>query len=228
MKITDKITITCEDNMELMKRYPDNYFHLAIVDPPYGIGLVKTKAGNWGIRKQNKGSIDDHTKWDFEKPTKEYFNELFRVSKDQIIFGANHFIENMPKKNSSCWIVWDKQNGLNYFADSELAWTSFSTAVRNFRTPTQRKNRIHPTQKPIKLYRWLIEKYGLKKCNHKKKTHNLKCQECNETINILDTHLGSGNIVLALDGLKINFVGCELDKYYYDLAVENIKKHYSL
>lgn len=198
------LTITNEDNMDLMSRYPDKHFDLAIVDPPYGIGLIKTEAGNWGIRKEAKGDIQKD--WDFQKPTKQYFDELFRVSKNQIIWGANHFIESL-NKNSSCWIVWDKQNGTSYFADSELAWTSFDTAVRNFKMPTVRKDRIHECQKPIDLYKWILDKYA--KPNDK----------------ILDTHLGSGSIAIACHDYGFDLTACELDKEYFDKAMQRITNH---
>lgn len=204
MKVTDKITITNENNMELMKRYPDNYFELAIVDPPYGIGLIKTEAGNWGLRKENKGDIKKD--WDFFKPSKEYFKELFRVSKNQIIWGANHFIENL-NKNSSCWIVWDKINGDSYFSDSELAWTSFGTAVRNYKQSTVKKYRIHECQKPIELYKWLLDKYA------------------KQGDKILDTHLGSGSIAIACHDYGFDLTACELDKEYFDKAIERINNH---
>jgi site-specific DNA-methyltransferase (adenine-specific) len=130
MKLTDKIEITNEDNMVLMARYPDKYFDLAIVDPPYGIGED-------GAKNQSRGNLTRPTmytakNWDSSAPSKDYFIELIRVSKQVIIWGANHFIENIPKSNSSSWVVWDKQNGDNDFADCELAWTNHKTAVRKF------------------------------------------------------------------------------------------------
>jgi site-specific DNA-methyltransferase (adenine-specific) len=130
MKLTDKITITNEDNMELMARYPDKYFDLAIVDPPYGIG--EDGAKNHSRGKATKPTMYTAKNWDSSAPTKEYFDELLRISKNAIIWGANHFIENIPNQNSSSWIVWDKQNGDNDFADCELAWTNHKTAVRKF------------------------------------------------------------------------------------------------
>lgn len=186
------------DNIEFMKTKPDNYYDLAIVDPPYGIGLIKTEAGNWGIRKENKGSIDKNTNWDFEKPTKKYFAELFRVSKNQIIWGANHFIENIPNANSSCWIVWDKKNGASYFADAELAWTSFDTAVRIFQKNNMDKNKIHITQKPIYLYELLLHKYAEK------------------GVNILDTHGGSFTNAIACDKNGFELDICEINTEYYN------------
>ena len=192
------------DCMEVMKTFKDKQFSLAIVDPPYGIGLIKTKAGNWGIRKEAKGDMQKD--WDFQKPTKQYFDELFRVSKNQIIWGANHFIETL-NKNSSCWIVWDKQNGTSYFADSELAYTSFDTAVRNFKMPTVRKDRIHECQKPIELYKWLLDNYA------------------KEGDTILDTHFGSLSIGIACHDLKFDLTAIELDKDYYEMAKKRLINH---
>jgi len=143
------ITITNEDNMALMARYPDKYFDLAIVDPPYGIGLAE---------------------WDFVKPTDEYFNELKRVSKNQIIWGGNYFTDKLPV--SKCWIVWNKVNlteNKSVFADAELAWTSFTKVVKMFTlrtmgfiSDTDDTKRIHPTQKPTELYDWILENYATK------------------------------------------------------------------
>src|SRR5690606_36756135 len=133
MKLTDKITITNEDNMELMVRYPDNYFDLAIVDPPYGISASKKFAGE--KRKSGKGVAmkSKHIKkdWDTCVPSLDYFNELQRVSKNQIIWGGNYFSSMLS--NSQGWIVWDKNNGETKFADAELAFTSFDRATRIFK-----------------------------------------------------------------------------------------------
>lgn len=191
-----------EDCMALMARYPDKHFDLSVVDPPYGIGLVKTPNGNWGIRKENKKSHSKIKDWDFSKPTPAYIAELFRVSKNQIIFGANHFITAISM-NSSCWIVWDKHNGDTYYADCELAWTSFPTAVRKIDIKWSGMNthregrRIHECQKPIALYDWIFKNYA--------KPGQL----------ILDTHLGSGSSRIAADKAGLNFVGCELDADYF-------------
>lgn len=196
------------DCMEMLKKCPDKHFDLAIVDPPYGIGLVKTEAGNWGIR--NHSNCDTKMTWDFEKPTKEYIEELMRVSKNQIIFGANHFSEILP--NSTCWLVWDKANGENYFADCELAWTSFKSAVRKIKVQWGGANshregkRIHPTQKPIALYRWILYKYA--------KKGDL----------ILDTHVGSGSSIVACIEGGFNYYGCEIDKDYYEAARRRIER----
>jgi site-specific DNA-methyltransferase (adenine-specific) len=195
------INITNECNMKLMARYPDNHFDLAIVDPPYGID-VKTRV------------FDDGKKWDSEIPTKEYFNQLFRVSKNQIIWGANHFLEYL--NNTKSFIVWDKLNtDRSKKWTCELAWSSFND--NSYITKAERPGehgfyvvdckRIHPTQKPVKLYEWLLMNYA------------------KEGDKILDTHLGSGSIALACHNLKYNLTGCELDKEYYDEAMLRLKQH---
>ena len=201
-----------EDCMAVMKRYPDNHFDLAIVDPPYGIG----ESGQTNKSRSKLAVAKDYGKknWDSESPNEEYFKELLRVSKNQIIWGANHFISKIPF-DSSCWIVWDKINGETDFADSELAWTSFKTSVRNFRFQWQgmlqgdmknKEIRIHPTQKPIKLYDWVLSKYASK--------GNL----------ILDTHLGSGSSRIAAYKGGFDFVGCELDKEYFEAQEKRFKQ----
>jgi len=205
--------ITNEDNMKLMARYPDNHFDLAIVDPPYGIDIAKNgSVGCEGVCKVTDYGAKD---WDSKAPDKSYFIELKRISKNQIIWGANHFIENILNSNSSCWIVWDKDNTGN-FADSELAYTSFDTAVRNFKwrwngmlqqNMKNKQKRIHPTEKPIQLYEWLLMNYA------------------KEGDKILDTHLGSGSIAIACHNLGFNLTACELDKEYYDAAIKRIKQH---
>jgi len=205
--------ITNEDNMELMARYEDNYFDLAIVDPPYGIG--EDGAKNHSRDKATKATRYTPKNWDNKAPKTEYFKELKRVSKNQIVWGANHFIENIPNANSSCWIVWDKDN-TGDFADSELAYASFKTAVRNFKwrwngmlqqNMKNKQNRIHPTEKPIQLYEWLLQNYA---------------KEGNK---ILDTHLGSGSIAIACHNMKYDLTACEIDKEYYDKAMKRLKEH---
>tara|TARA_A100000171_G_C2039934_1_gene99945 strand:- start:27 stop:449 length:423 start_codon:yes stop_codon:yes gene_type:complete len=128
----DYLEITQEDNMELMKRFPDNHFELAIVDPPYGIGESGDKNHTRGKLAKSK-DYKAFSGNDLNAPEQEYFNELLRVSRNQIIWGANHFADNIGAVNSPCWIVWDKDNGNTDFADCELAWTSFKTAVRKFK-----------------------------------------------------------------------------------------------
>ena len=195
------------DCMEGMKDIPDKYFELAIVDPPYGIGVNKMQLGN-GKRKVYRGAED----WDREPPSQEYFNELMRVSKNQIIWGANHFISRIPI-NSSCWIFWDKGTGENDFADGELAWTSFKTTVRKFykswvganAKERNETDRVHPTQKPIALYKWLLHNYA--------KTGD----------KILDTHVGSGSSLIACLDMGFEYMGFEIDKEYYEAASKRIE-----
>lgn len=192
--------------MEYMATCEDKQFDLAIVDPPYGIGAAKQiDLGNSNTK------IKHITKdWDNEIPTKEYFNELFRVSKNQIIWGGNYFIEHL--KNTRCFIVWDKQNGTNNMADCELAWTSFETSVRMYRghifkgIGNSNYITIHPTQKPIKLYEWILDKYATK------------------DMRILDTHLGSGNSAIAAHYFGCDFVGCEIDTEYFNKAKKSIEQ----
>jgi site-specific DNA-methyltransferase (adenine-specific) len=157
-----------EDNMIGMGRYPDKYFDLAMVDPQYGIGEDGASNHSRGTKRHPATKFTPKS-WDSKPPDPEYFEELIRVSRNQIIFGANHFISRIPF-DSSCWIVWDKDN-TGDFADCELAWTSFPTAVRKFKwrwngmlqekMGSEKETRIHPTQKPVALYKWLLEKYGM-------------------------------------------------------------------
>jgi site-specific DNA-methyltransferase (adenine-specific) len=153
------------DCMDYMKQFPDKFFDLAVVDPPYGINM---DGGVIGISRKAKSVQYTKKSWDSEAPDESYFKELQRVSKNQIIFGANHFISRIPL-DSSCWIVWNKENGDNPFADCELAWTSFKTAVRMFTFRWQgmlqgnmkhKEIRIHPTQKPVALYAWIFKNFS--------------------------------------------------------------------
>lgn len=191
-----EIRITNEDNMKLMARYEDNYFDLAIVDPPYGLNL---DGGQLGYSKHEKKN------WDSCSPPKEYFDELFRVSKNQIIWGFNHFLDKLP--NTKAVIFWNKhQNG--YFAEGELAWCSVGT-VKYYDRAYQKDigNKIHPTQKPYQLYEWILLNYA------------------EEGFKILDTHLGSGSIALACHNLKYNLTACELDTDYYKSALKRLETH---
>lgn len=192
--------------MELMARYKDNHFDLAIVDPPYGIGASEMTMGSGKKKKFKKGK-----KWDNETPTIKYFNELARVSKNQIIWGGNYFTDKLIP--SRCYIFWDKGiNGDCDFADGELAWCSFDKVLR--KAPIRYKGflgadkeRIHPTQKPVKLYEWLLMNYA------------------KEGDKILDTHLGSGSIALACHNLNFDLTACELDTEYYNAAIKRLKQH---
>ena len=200
-----KIKITNEDNMALMKRYPDKYFDLAIVDPPYGIKINM----NMG-RKKGQPKRHEDKDWDNSIPNDEYFKELFRVSKNQIIFGGNYF----PLPLTKSWIFWDKNvpEGVS-FADGELAWTSFDKTLRKAKIKysgfhgMDNGGKIHPTQKPVKLYEWILQNYA------------------NQGDLILDTHLGSGSIALACHNLNFDLVACELDTEYYNKALERLRRH---
>jgi len=206
------INITNECNMELMARYPDNHFDLAIVDPPYGIGVTKMTLGN-GKNKINRGSSN----WDRATPKKEYFKQLRRVSKNQIIWGANYMTENIPP--SMGWVYWDKGTGSNDFSDGELAYTSFNRALRSYKVSWVGANanngtpRLHPTEKPIKLYEWLLIKYA------------------KQGDKILDTHGGSLSIALAVhnvnskESMNLTLDVCELDKEYFEAGVKRYKNH---
>ena len=205
MKLTDKITITNEDNMQLMARYPDKYFDLAIVDPPYGIGMGNGAGETRGNGKK-KSDLYNPKNWDNERPKKVYFEELFRVSKNQIIWGGNYFSDLLPA--SRCWIYWRKIMGGNY-SDGELAWTSFDAVLKEFTKRPQQGLRIHPTQKPVALYKWLLDKYA------------------KQGDKILDTHLGSGSIAIACHDYGFELTACELDAEYYEKAVQRIKNHVS-
>ena len=199
MKINDYIEITNENNLDLMKRYSDKYFDLAIVDPPYGIGISKNP-----IRQMHKKK-----NWDNEIPSKQYFDELFRVSKNQIIWGGNYF--DLPP--SQGFYIWDKKQPENFsLAMCEYAWSSIQKPAKIWSLSVMKEqNKIHPTQKPIELYEWLI------------------MRNCEKGYKILDTHLGSGSIAIAIDiinkreQLNLQFVGCELDADYYNKAIEGIK-----
>jgi site-specific DNA-methyltransferase (adenine-specific) len=202
------LTITNEDNMLLMARYPDNYFDLAIVDPPYGIGggvdnrkAIETKSGNNLKRLARKGGMN----WDRNIPNKSYFDELKRVSKNQIIWGGNYMIENL--KNTRCFIVWDKMTYIPTMSQIEMAWTSFKSHSQLVKINSNQEGRIHISQKPIQLYKWLLDKYA------------------KQGDKILDTHLGSGSIAIACHDYGFDLTACELDKEYFDKAMTRINNH---
>lgn len=201
------------DFTELIKTKPDKFYDLAIIDPPYGIGESggknKTRGG-----LANPIEYKDYFGNDKEPPTKSEFDEIIRVSKNQIFWGANHFISRIPY-DSHGWIVWDKDNGGNDFADCELAWTSFYCAVRKFKwrwagmlqgNMKNKQNRIHPNEKPIELYSWILQKYAKKGQK------------------IIDTHGGSFSHAIAaeIEGFDLDI--CEIDKHYFDLGTERFEK----
>lgn len=202
------INLYNKDCMEALKEFKDNQFDLAIVDPPYGIGISGQKEVKKGKKSDRK--FHKEKEWDKEIPSKEYFTQLKRVSNNQIIWGANYFVEHLTK-GSKGWIVWDKkQYGLT-MSDCELAYSSFQKPTRVFlqnRVILQQEgNTIHPTQKPVKLYEWLLMNYA------------------NEGDKILDTHLGSGSIAIACDNLGFDLEGYELDKEYFEAASKRLKQH---
>ena len=193
------------DCMEYMATVPDKYFDLAIVDPPYGIGKdgQKKTSGGHGGRKEHK-----FKKWDKKIPNKQYFNELRRISINQIIWGANYYPQFLF--TSMGWIVWDKGQDINQ-SDGELAYTSFNCKLRIYkmnRVELLLEGTIHPTQKPIKLYKRILRDYA------------------KPEFKIIDTHLGSGSSAIAAYDFGIaEFVGCEIDKEYYDAAVKRFEVH---
>jgi len=196
------MTITNEDNMQLMARYEDNHFDLAIVDPPYGLGDKTTKGG---CDRNSQVKFKEHS-WDNEIPTDEYFKELFRVSKKQIIWGGNYF-PYIWKKGCRGLITWDKMVYIPTMSQIEYAWYSEDRLPKLVKINNNDSNRLHPTQKPVKLYEWLL-------------MNNAK-----EGDKILDTHLGSGSIAIACHNLGFDLTACELDKDYYDAAIKRINQH---
>lgn len=207
------LKITNEDNMELMARYPDKYFDLAIVDPPYGLGIDGQKLNNTNKNPKHNRKAHDFKGWDNAIPNEEYFKELFRVSKNQIIWGGNYFTEFL--KPTKAWVFWYKgQRGLT-MSDGEMAWTSFETVTRQIeinRAQLIKQNTFHPTEKPYKLYKWLLLNYA------------------KQGDKILDTHLGSGSIAIAvndvnnIEKMDLTLTACELDKEYFDKSIKRIKE----
>ena len=191
--------VTNEDCMEGMGRYPDKYFDLAIVDPPYG--LDKSSLNGSGKLK-NRVLNKINTDWDIA-PNEYYFKELFRVSKNQIIWGGNYFV--LPP--SRCIICWDKVQPWENFSQIELAWTSFDSPAQIYKYDNRTGNKIHPTQKPIALYKWLLSKYA------------------KQGDKILDTHLGSGSSRIAAYEMGFDFTGFELDKDYYEAQEKRYRNH---
>ena len=211
-EVLGNITLFEGDCMEGMKEIPDKAFDLAIVDPPYGIGEDGASNHSRGHKNIPATKYTPKT-WDKEPPPAAYFSELLRVSVNQIIFGGNFFLDHLP--STPCMIVWDKLNSGD-FADCELAWTSFKTAVRKFsfmwngmlqQDMKNKERRIHPTQKPVRLYQWLLKKYA--KPGDK----------------ILDTHLGSGSSAIACHDMGHKMTGYEFDHDYFEAAVKRLAQH---
>lgn len=214
------------DCMEYMAGFQDGYFDLAVVDPPYGIGedgkKNHSRGGPTGFKGGKSKAPTPSTKWaikswDKEPPGVEYFNELRRVSKNQIVWGANHFISRLPY-DSPCWLIWDKVNGENDFADCELAWTSFKTAARKYtirwnglmqHDMANKEIRIQPCQKPVRLYKEIFQDYA------------------KPGWRILDTHLGSGSSRIAAYDMGLDFYSCELDPDYFAAQEKRFSDHIS-
>ncbi len=195
-----KIELNNQDCLEAMRQMTDNQFDLAIVDPPYGLGKAVVNSGGRFKRYENKNG-----NWDTDIPSQEYFDELFRISKNQIIWGGNYF----PLPPSKCFVVWDKKQpqGVS-FAMAEFAWASFDKVAKIFRYRTQgQEGRFHPTQKPVKLYEWLLDNYA------------------EEGQTILDTHLGSGSIALACHNRGYSLTAFEIDKEYFEAAKKRLEIH---
>lgn len=231
MRVTiGKSTIYNMDCMELLKATPDKFYDLAIVDPPYGINVIDlVYKGRVGVMTKTKHGFAKKgqfhlSNFDKNRPSIEYFFEIVRVSKNQIIWGGNHFADYLPP--STGWIFWDKVNGTNDFSDGELAWTSFKKGIRQIeymwngmlqgRAPPNGRvvqgdkklceNKIHPTQKPVKLYEWLLTNYA------------------KQGDKILDTHLGSGSHAIACNNLGFELTACELDTDYYEASIKRIQQ----
>lgn len=200
-------TVTHEDCMALMARYPDKYFDLAVVDPPYGIGAANMKLGVGTSAKCSK--IENRVwlakDWDASIPSKEYFESLARVSKNQVIWGGNYFTEHLPP--SQYFAIWDKAEGMygRDFAECEYAWVKLG-GTRIFKKAPFQSDRIHPTQKPVALYDWIFKNYA------------------KEGDKILDTHLGSGSSRISAWKAGLDFTACELDADYYAAQEKRFKE----
>ncbi len=201
-----------QDCLTFMKTVPDKYFDLVLTDPPYGIGMD----GKVGINGAGRAKEYQNKNWDKSTPSKEIFDEIIRVSKNQIIFGANHFIDKIPY-SSSCWLFWDKDNKESFFADGELAWTNFKTAVRVYKfrwhgmlqqDMANKEERHHPTQKPVELFKMILRDYAVK----------------NDFKTIFDPFMGSGTTAIACKALGLDYVGCELDKDYYEIINKRLSQ----
>ena len=197
------INIHNENCMDALRHMKNNQFELAIVDPPYGINISVSMGRRKGVPES------DYHKFagcDKEIPSAEYFNELFRVSKNQIIWGGNYMTKHL--KPSPCWLIWDKGFSEDVtFAQFEMAWTSFNSSAKKFDKNPNQQNRIHPTQKPVELYKWILQKYA------------------KDGDKILDTHLGSGSIAIACWDMKLDLTAYELDENYFNTACKRLKQY---
>ncbi|MCB0539836.1 MAG: site-specific DNA-methyltransferase [Bacteroidetes bacterium] len=197
------------DSLQALKSYGNNHFKIAIVDPPYGIGIDGQKQSINNKNPKANRKAHDFKGWDNTIPPAEYFAELWRVSKNQIIWGANYFVEHINKPTKG-WVVWYKgQEGLT-MSDAELAFSSFDSATRVVkinRVELLKEGTIHPTQKPVKLYKWLLNEYA----------------ETGDKI--LDTHLGSGSSRIAAEKAGLHFVGFEIDEEYFNASIERFENH---
>lgn len=205
----DEMTLIHGDCLKEMKKMPDKSVDLVLTDPPYGIGIASK--GTVGGGKLAKVTNYGNQEWDNKIPNKDYFNEMFRISKNQIIFGGNYFVEYLY--NSPCWIVWNKERSDANFADCELAWTSFKSPTKKVRfkwdgmlqgNMKEKEKRYHPTQKPVSIMAWILRKYS--------KENDLIC----------DPFFGSCPVGIACKELNRRFIGIEINKEYYDIAQKRI------
>lgn len=200
------LNITNEDNMLLMARYPDKYFDWVCIDPPYGLGN-RLSDGGGKLKNTPMAELYRDKDWDV-LPTKDFWDEIFRVSKNQIVFGANYFLQYLP--NTRGFVCWDKNQSMPTLSACELVWTSLDKPAKIMKKSSTDLERFHPTQKPIYVYKFMFE----------------YCRIL-EGMNVLDTHLGSGSIAIAAHDYKINLTACELDPDYYSAAMKRIEQHTS-
>lgn len=202
MVINEHITLHCCDCLEYMKNVEDGYFDLAVVDPDFGLNEKISQGGTWAAKYKGFDGVLGG------KPGKEYFEQLFRISKNQIVWGGNYFIDMLYP--TRCYLIWDKAQKMDTLADCEFAWTSFQSNAKVYKSGRNTgEKRIHICQKPIGLYEWIYEKYT------------------KDGDKIIDTHLGSGSSAIAAYRMKRSFVGIEINGTYFNNAVERIEKHMS-
>lgn len=202
MVINEHITLHCCDCLEYMKNVEDGYFDLAVVDPDFGLNEKISQGGTWAAKYKGFDGVLGG------KPGKEYFEQLFRISKNQIVWGGNYFIDMLYP--TRCYLIWDKAQKMDTLADCEFAWTSFHSNAKVYKSGRNTgEKRIHICQKPIGLYEWIYEKYT------------------KDGDKIIDTHLGSGSSAIAAYRMKRSFVGIEINETYFNNAVERIEKHMS-